>query len=404
VEQIAHRAALAVDNARAYKAIQLADRLKDEFLANLSHELRTPLNAILGYARLLRSGAVPLDKASRAIEIVERNAATLTHLVDDILDVSRIVSGKIRLNVQPVDVPTLVQHAVDTLTPAAQAKQIRVQTKIDPDAAPISGDSDRLQQIVWNLVSNAVKFTPHGGSVDVSVEGGDEHVEIVVRDTGIGIKPELLPHIFERFRQGDSASTRQFGGLGLGLAIVQHLVELHGGSVDAESDGEGLGATFRVRLPRLVVHATLPVTERRVRPRDVLTPAASPGRLADVHVLALDNNPDALALIQEVLELAGARVTTSESGATAIELAKIVRPDVVVADVGLPDINGFDLVRRMRETRDPLVRDTPAIALTAFARATDRVRALESGFSMHLAKPADPAELVAAIAAVARRR
>jgi CheY-like chemotaxis protein len=283
--------------------------------------------------------------------------------------VSRIISGKIRLNIQPVDLPTLVRNAVETLAPAAEAKQLRMQMRIDPNAAPISGDSDRLQQIVWNLVSNAVKFTPQGGTVEVSVEGGDEQIEVVVRDTGIGIKADLLPHIFERFRQGDSASTRQFGGLGLGLAIVRHLVELHGGVVEAESDGEGFGATFRVRLPRLVLHATPPANERRVRTRDPLTPAASPGRLADVHVLALDDDPD-----------------------------------VVVADVRLPDIDGFELVRRLRDTQDPVVRDTPAIALTAYARAADRVKALESGFSMHLAKPADPAELVAAIAAVARRR
>jgi PAS domain S-box-containing protein len=404
VEQIAHRAALAVDNAQAYKAMQVTDRLKDEFLATLSHELRTPLNAILGYARLLRSGVVSLDKAHRAIEIVERNAATLTHLVDDILDVSRIISGKVRLNIQPVDLPTLVRNAVETLAPAAEAKQLQIATDIDANAAPISGDADRLQQVVWNLVSNAVKFTSRGGHIDVSVSRSDAQIDIVVRDTGIGIKPELLPHIFERFRQGDSGSTRQFGGLGLGLAIVRHLVELHGGTVEASSDGEGRGATFRVRLPRLLTHYAPAVTERRSRTRDVAAVGAPAGRLADVHVLAVDDNVDALALIQEILELAGARVTTSDSGASAIELANVIRPDVLVADVGLPDVSGFELVRRLRQSADVTVRATPAIALTAYARAVDRVTALESGFSMHLSKPADPAELVAAIAAVARKR
>ncbi len=402
-EQIAHRAALAVDNAQSYKAMQAADRLKDEFLATLSHELRTPLNAILGYARLLRSGAVAVDKAARAVEIIERNASSLAHLVDDILDVSRIISGKVRLNIRPVDLPTVVKNAVESLGPAADAKQLTVTTTIDPEAAPISGDPDRLQQIVWNLVSNAVKFTPSGGSVSIHLTRSESQVEIVVTDTGIGIKPELLPHIFERFRQGDSATTRQFGGLGLGLAIVRHLVELHGGTIDAQSAGDRAGTTFTVRLPRLVIAPTPPISERRARGRDVAT-VSQPGRLSDVHVLAVDDEPDALVLLVEMLQMAGAKVTTTDSGAAAIDLARVMKPDVIVADVGLPDVDGFEIVRRLRASEDPDVRDMPAIALTAYARAADRVKALESGFSMHLAKPADPAELVAAIAAVARKR
>ena len=404
-ERIAHRAALAVDNAHAYKAMQVADRLKDEFLATLSHELRTPLNAILGYARLLRAGAITADKTARALEIVERNAATLTQLVDDILDVSRVISGKVRLNIQPVDLPTVVRNAVESLQPAVEAKGLRLQPVIDPQAAPISGDPDRLQQIVWNLVSNAVKFTAKGGRIQVRLERNDSHVDVVVSDTGVGIKPEFLPHIFERFRQADSTPTRQYGGLGLGLAIVRHLVELHGGTVEAASGGEGRGATFRVRLPVMILHPEPAVDERRARVR-VQRPvlALSPGKLDAIHVMAIDDDGDALSLVREILELAGARVTTVESAAGALELLAARRPDVLIADVGMPEIDGFELIQRIRRSVDPQVRDTPAIALTAYARSSDRVRALESGFEMHLSKPADPAELIAAIAAAAKRK
>jgi hypothetical protein len=404
-EAIAHRAALAVDNAQAYKAMQVADRLKDEFLATLSHELRTPLNAILGYARLLRTGSITAEKTPRALEIVERNAAALTQLVDDVLDVSRVISGKVRLNIQPVDLPNVVRTAVESLQPAVAAKGLRLQTVIDPQAAPISGDPDRLQQIVWNLVSNAVKFTPKGGRIQVRLERNDSQVDVVVSDTGVGIKPEFLPHIFERFRQADSATTRQYGGLGLGLAIVRHLVELHGGTVEAASGGAGRGATFRVRLPVMILHPEPAVDERRARvriQRPVLAP--TPGKLGAIHVMAIDDDNDALSLVQEILELAGARVTTVDSGASALELLAAIRPDVVIADVGMPDIDGFELIRRIRRSPDAQVRHIPAIALTAYARSADRVRALESGFEMHLSKPADPAELIAAIAAAAKRK
>jgi len=404
-EQIGHRAALAVDNAQAYQAMQVADRLKDEFLATLSHELRTPLNAILGYARLLRSGTMSSDKTARAVEIVERNAASLTKLVEDVLDVSRIISGKVRLTIQPVDLPAIVQTALETLMPAADAKRIEVRTAIDPHAGLISGDPDRLPQIVWNLVSNAVKFTPPGGRIEIRVERVDGAIDLIVSDTGVGIKPEFLPHMFERFRQGEGAATRRFGGLGLGLAIVRHLVELHGGTVEATSAGEGAGATFRVRLPLLAAQPSAAVAERRSRAHDDV--GASPpaaGRLAHMHVLAVDDDPDALALIREILEFAGARVTALESSQAALALLPGIQPDVLVADVGLKDIDGFELLRRVRELPEERVRHVPAIALTAYARSTDRVRALESGFSMHVAKPADPAELVAAIIAVARQR
>jgi signal transduction histidine kinase len=264
---VAFRAALAVDNARAYNDAQAANRQKDEFLATLSHELRTPLNAILGYSRLLQTGVMKAEKRAHAIHTVERNATSLTQLVEDILDVSRIISGKIRLNIQPVDLPDVVSNAVETVQPAADAKQIRVQTILDPRAAPISGDPDRLQQIVWNLVSNAVKFTPKHGVVQVRLERVNSHVEIVVSDTGIGIAPDFLPHIFERFRQADSGTTREHAGIGLGLAIVRHLIELHGGTIHAASGGRDKGSTFRVRLPVMSVHHDVLRSGECIRPR-----------------------------------------------------------------------------------------------------------------------------------------
>ena len=401
-QDVAHRAALAVDNARAYQALHVADRLKDEFLATLSHELRTPLNAILGYARLLRTGSIRAERSAHAVEVVERNAAALTHLVEDVLDVSRIISGKVRLNIQPVDLPSVVRNAVESVMPAAEAKQLRVHVTTDPDAAPISGDPDRLQQIVWNLVSNSVKFTPKGGRIQVRLERTGSHVDVIVSDTGVGIKPDVIPHIFERFRQGDAATTRQFGGLGLGLAIVRHLVELHGGSVHATSGGDNSGATFRVRLPVMIVHHESAVEERRRR-TDGRMLAPAPGRLSGVHVLAVDDDNDALSLVREILEIAGARVTTIDRGAHAVDLLQATKPTVLLADVGLPDMDGYEMIRRVRQLDDPQLRGTPAIALTAYARAEDRVKALESGFEMHLAKPADPAELVAAVVAAARR-
>ncbi len=404
-QDLAHRAALAMDNALAYNRLRVADRLKDEFLATLSHELRTPLNAILGYARLLLNGAVTGAKVAKAVEIVERNASALTQMVEDVLDVSRIISGKMRLTIQPVDLPNVVQNAVESVAPAADIKQLRVQTSIDPNAGPISGDPDRVQQIVWNLLANAVKFTPKGGRVQVRVERVNSHVDIVVSDTGVGIKPEFLPHLFERFRQADSATTRQFGGLGLGLAIVRHLVELHGGSVEASSDGESTGSTFRVHLPLMIVHPQPALDERRKNGRDrTLSSAQGQGHGLDrVHVLAVDDDQDALSLLVEILELAGARVTTLDSALSALEQLAALRPDILIADIGLPDLDGFEMIRRIRSQPEPMVRDIPAIALTAYARSQDRVRALESGFQMHIGKPADPAELVAAVAAFAKR-
>jgi PAS domain S-box-containing protein len=402
-EDIASRAALAMQNARAYEQLQQANRLKDEFLATLSHELRTPLNAILGYARIVRGGMLSTDKMPPALATIERNAIALTQMVEDILDVSRIVAGKMRLNVQPVEVPLVLQEAVETIRPAADAKRIKLHTVIDPQVSPIAGDPDRLRQVVWNLLSNAVKFTPKEGQIQLRLERINSSVEITISDNGIGIQQEVLPHIFERFRQGDAGSTRAHAGLGLGLAIVRNLVELHGGTVYASSAGPDTGATFRVRLPVMIVHPEVR-EEKRVHPK-----RSSPARLdrlpdlSGVHVFVVDDEPDALRLLVEILESSGARVTMASSGAAALEKIITALPDVLVADLGMPLMDGFELIRRIREIDNRRIRDIPAAALTAYARSEDRVRTLEAGFEMHLPKPVDPLELASAIKALARR-
>jgi PAS domain S-box-containing protein len=403
VEGIAAWASVALENSRLYIEARDANRMKDEFLAVLSHELRTPLNAIVGYAKLLRGGILSGDKATRGIETLERNAVWLTQIVEDVLDVSRIVSGKIRLDVQPVDLPLIVNNAVATVQPAAEAKDLRVHAVLDPRVGPVSGDPDRLQQVVWNLLSNAVKFTPRGGRVQVRLQLVNSNVEIVVSDTGIGIRPDFLPYVFERFRQAEAGTTRKTGGLGLGLAIVRHIVEMHGGTVEARSAGEGQGSTFRVRLPIIIVHPE-PADVRREHPRSERQEAlAGLGDLQGVRVLAIDDEEDALTLLRVVLEAAGADVSTSASAATALEAIASTNPHVLVVDLGMPDVDGFELIRRIRASPNPAVRDLPAAALTAFARSEDRTRALRSGFEMHLAKPVDPGELVASIVTLVRR-
>jgi PAS domain S-box-containing protein len=403
-EDIASRAALAVDNARSHEQLHQANRLKDDFLATLSHELRTPLNAILGYARMISGGLIAADKLLRAVQTIERNATTLTQMVEDVLDVSRIVAGKMRLNVQPVDLPLVLHEAVETIRPAADAKRIRINAVIDPQVSPISGDPDRLQQIVWNLLSNAVKFTPKEGQIQLRLERVNSSVEIIVSDTGTGIAPEFLPHLFERFRQADTDTTRQRAGLGLGLAIVRNLTELHGGSVYASSSGPGTGATFRVRLPVSIVHQGS-TKEKRVHPRhESVSSSRKMPDLTGTHVLAVDDEPDALRLLTEILEAAGARVTTARTGAAALEKIAVTEPDVLVADLGMPLMDGFELINRLRQSADPRLRKLPAAALTAYARSEDRAKTLQAGFEMHLAKPIDPVELASAVKALARRR
>jgi len=399
---IASWASVALENARLYSEAQEANRLKDEFLAVLSHELRTPLNAILGYARLLRSRLLPADQIERGLETLERNARWLTQIVDDVLDVSRIISGKIRLDVQTVDLTAVINNAVATIQPAADAKGVHVQALVDPRCGPVSGDPDRLQQVVWNLLSNAVKFTPKGGRVQLRVERVNSHIEIVVSDTGIGIRGDFLPLVFERFRQADAGPTRKAGGLGLGLAIVRHIVEMHGGTVHADSAGEGKGATFTVRLPVMIVQP--PATHKREHPlRDNRAPIEHLADLTGIHVFAVDDEPDALRLLRDVLEMAGAQVSTATSAAAAIDAIAKIKPDVVVADIGMPEMDGHEMIRKIRTLPDSEVANIPAAALTAFARSEDRTKALQSGFEMHLAKPVDPAELVASVATLVRR-
>ena len=397
-------AAVALENAALYASVQEASRLKDEFLASLSHELRTPLNAILGYGRMLQSGMLPAEKRDKGVDIIVRNATSLTQIVEDVLDISRIISGKMRLDVQPVDLPNVVRNAIDVIAPTAEAKGIRIETILDPQAGPISGDPERLQQILWNLLSNGIKFTKRGGKVQVRLERVNSHVELTVSDTGIGIAPGFLPHVFERFRQADGGTKRERGGLGLGLSIARQLTEMHGGVIDASSAGPGQGATFRVMIPLMSVK---PVRERegpRVHPSTVsMAVGIGSERLTGVHVLAVDDEPDALALLGEVLEAAGARVTAARSALEALTKLVPEVPDVVVADLGMPHMDGFEFIERLRHHESAKVREIPAAALTAYARAEDRMKVLQSGFQIHLAKPIDPAELVTTVAALAKR-
>jgi PAS domain S-box-containing protein len=381
-----------------------ASRLKDEFLATLSHELRTPLNAIVGYVRMMQSDLLTGEKRTRAMDTVARNVTSLTQIVEDVLDVSRIIAGKLRLDVQPVDLAPVIQNAVETVRPAADAKGVRLVTIMDPRAAPVSGDPERLQQILWNVLANAVKFTPRGGRVQVRLERVNSHLEIVVSDTGAGISAEFLPHVFDRFRQADAGINRARGGLGLGLAIARHLVELQGGRIFAESDGPGTGATFRVELPVRSANAAAPAEERehpqapRGREHQIAVP-----QLNGIRILAVDDDRDALALVREILEATGATVTTADSGQHALDLLERMTPDVLLADLGMPTMSGFDLIDWVRRSERPAIRELPAAALTAYARSEDRTKALRSGFQLHLSKPVDPGELMAAMAALAKR-
>jgi PAS domain S-box-containing protein len=396
-------AAVALENARLYGEAQDANRMKDEFLAVLSHELRTPLNAILGYARLLRGGMLEGELVQRALETVERNSRWLAQIVEDVLDVSRIVSGKIRLDVQSVELPSIIDNAVSTIQPAADAKGVKLQTLIDPRAPAVSGDPDRLQQVVWNLLSNAVKFTPRDGRVQVRLQRVDSHIEIVVSDTGVGIRRDFLPYVWERFRQGDAGPTRKTGGLGLGLSIVRHIVEMHGGTVQAFSEGESKGSTFTVRLPLLIVRAAADTPKRGHPLAESREPLPALQDLKGVRVLAVDDEVDSRGLLRVVLESAGANVTTASSAAEALGMLEAGNYDALIADIGMPEMDGFDLIKHVRSLPNPMAAQVPAAALTAFARSEDRTKALQCGFEMHLAKPVDPGELVASVATLVRR-
>jgi PAS domain S-box-containing protein len=386
---------------RLLEMARAANRLKDEFLATLSHELRTPLNAIAGYARMMQAGLVTPDKQRGAVDTIVRNTASLTRMIEDVLDVSRIVSGKLRLNVQPVEMSTIVREAVETVQPAADAKGIQLSVIVDPRGTLVSGDADRLRQVLWNLCSNAIKFSEKGGRVQVRLERVNSHIELTVSDNGMGIPAEFLPHLFERFSQADPGTDRRHGGLGLGLAICRHLVELQGGRISAQSDGAGRGATFRVELPVRTVHAAI---ESTVRDHPVISRHSefSIPQLDGVRILIVDDEPDSLALSREILETTGATVITADSGQEALEKVHRHRPNVLIADLGMPGMDGFAFIAQVRASADPGVREIPAVALTAFARSEDRVRSMQSGFEVHLSKPIEPAELMAAAATLAR--
>lgn len=384
-----------------------ASHLKDDFLATVSHELRTPLNAVLGWARMLIAKQLAPEREAHALETIERNAASLAHIIDDLLDVSRIIAGRLHMSLQPVNIATLTQAAVDVVKPLAGQKRIELRFFAEPDGpALVSGDGERLQQVIWNLLTNAVKFTGEGGCVDVSIAAVGSMVELRVADTGQGISPDFLPHIFERFRQADGAPSRRHGGLGLGLAIARQLVEMHGGSVRAVSEGVGRGATFTVRLPILGSDAA---AEQEAMLRDRRS-ARSPGspsprvqRLDNLRILVVDDHDDSRALTILLLTQAGANVEGVTTSREALQRIEMQRPDVLVSDIGLPDEDGYSLIQQIRLRQKEHGGSLPAIALTGYARADDHDRALAAGFQAHIAKPVDPAELLATVADVAGR-
>jgi PAS domain S-box-containing protein len=399
---LAQQCAQALERARLYEAEQTArevaeaaNRIKDEFLAVLSHELRSPLNPILGWTRLLRTRKFDEQATDRALETIERNAKLQTQLIEDLLDISRILRGKLSLNVTPVDLRAIVEAAMETVHLAAEAKSIQIQTRFELNVERVLGDSGRLQQIVWNLLSNAVKFTPAGGRVEVQLERVGAQAQIRVSDTGRGIDPEFLPYVFETFRQADYTTTRTFGGLGLGLAIVRHLVELHGGTVQAASPGENRGATFVVQLPLAIVQSE--PSQNSEQPDASLD-------LSGVRILAVDDDADMRELLAFVLEQAGASTTVVASAQEALAVLEQTKPDLLVSDVGMPEMDGYMLVRQLRNLTREQGGEIPAIALTAYAGELDQQRALAAGFQRHIPKPVEPTELVAVIATLVGSR
>jgi PAS domain S-box-containing protein len=392
------------ENERLYRQAEESSRLKEEFLATISHELRTPLSAILGWARMLRLGQLSPEDTAKALDTIERNARAQAQLVDDLLDVSRIITGKLRMDVRPADPNSFIDAAVEAVRPAAEAKGVRMQKVVDTGPISIPGDPVRLQQIVWNLLSNAIKFTPRGGRVQIRSERVNSHLEIVVSDTGQGIPSDFLPHVFDRFRQADQRTSRQHGGMGLGLSIVRHLVELHGGSVRADSDGEGKGATFTIMLPITPVYQ-VDSSGGRVHPgaRDLLPPDDSTDRLDGLSILVVDDEADTRDLLKQGLEYCGATVKVVASAAEAIDALQVSIPDVLISDIGMPGTDGYDFIRKVRKLPPLRGGKLPAIALTAYTRIEDRLQALRAGYDMHVPKPVELTELVAVAATVARR-
>jgi PAS domain S-box-containing protein len=421
MEAIASQAGVAIDNARlhatleddldrlkrteealqaAYSEAERQSRMKDEFLATLSHELRTPLQSILGWTEILRSDDHTAEDLVQGLETIDRNASAQRRIIDDLLDLNRILSGKVRLDVQTVNLAEIIEQAIDSVKPAAQAKGIRLQPIIDPLARPVAGDPNRLQQVFWNLLSNALKFTGRGGRVQVRLERVNSHLEITVADNGEGIDPNFLPFVFDRFRQADGSTTRRHGGLGLGLAIVKNLVELHGGMARVRSPGVGKGATFSVTLPLAAVHSEPGATRRHPAASQRESSIPLP-QIKDVSVLVVDDEPDARMLIARLLVKAGATVHTASSAAEAIEQLRAHPPHVLISDLGMPDTDGYGLVRAVRAMPASQGGHVPAIALTAYSRMEDRVRAIAEGFQMHIAKPCDAVELLTMVASLA---
>ena len=399
----AERAALLAGEQEARAEAERASRAKDEFIATLSHELRTPLNSVLGWARLLRIGKLDAGGVRRAVEAIERGATTQAQIVDDLLDVSRIVRGQLKLDVRPLDLVPIIEAAVETVRPAAAAREIEIAAVLSPRTGQVSGDPGRLQQVLWNLLSNAIKFTAAGGRVEVRLAGRDGWVDLSVRDTGSGIQPEFLPHVFERFRQADSSTTRVHGGLGLGLAIVRHLVEAHGGTVAAESAGVGQGSTFTVSLPAAAGRA-------RSRPAEEPTPVPVPPApprpavaLDRLRILVVDDDRDTLEVMKQLLEQAGAEVVAAGSAAEALSVLEEQVPDVLVSDIGMPGQDGYALIREVRRLAPERGGKVPAAALTAFTQSDARQQVLLAGFQLYLAKPIEPTELTDAVARLAGR-
>ncbi len=398
------RERLLASEKQARKDAEDANRLKDDFLAVVSHELRSPLNAITGWASLLQTGRLTAEQAHRAVETIQRNAQMQNQMIADLLDVSRIVSGRLRLDIRPFRLIDVIEAAIEVVRPAAEAKGIRLQTFLDPAAGPVAGDPDRLQQVITNLLSNSIKFTPKGGRVQVQLHRVNSHVEILVTDTGEGIAPEVLPFIFERFRQGGTGSTREYGGLGLGLTIARHLAELHGGTVAAHSEGLGKGAQFTIHLPIMAAIERLAVAgEERTHPSAQQGLHGDAPSLAGLRILIVDDEPDARDVLSLILSGAGAEVMAVESAARALETIPQWHPDLLVSDIGMPLEDGYTLLRKLRALPPEQGGGIPAIALTAFARTQDRLNILSAGYQMHVPKPIEQLELLTVVASLTKR-
>jgi signal transduction histidine kinase/ActR/RegA family two-component response regulator len=397
----------------ARKEAETANRTKDEFLATVSHELRTPLNAISGWVQILRKKEFDPASIANGLEVIERNVKIQVKIIEDILDVSRIVTGKLSLSVTTVDLAPIIEGALESIRLAADAKGIKISNTLDADAGPVSGDPNRLQQVIWNIVSNAIKFTPRGGAIDVRLSRVDSQAEIRVSDNGKGISPEFLPFVFERFRQADSTSARQHSGLGLGLAIVRHLVEMHGGTVHASSEGEGKGATFIVRIPFMAVHVTKEHVHQVAQPKENMQGSQlttsddstinDVAQLRGLRALIVDDEPDAREMLRVMLGQFGIQVKTSASVQEALELLEKWKPDVLISDVGMPNEDGYALILQVRALSHERGGSIPAIALTGYSRLKDRSQLLAAGYHMHLSKPVELARLVSAIMSLSGR-